>query len=158
MNPVDLTVRALRSLQGSLLKLGFRRSGKNLKVCHGCSFSYSSIIVGNDVFIGPKCSFQSAHGTILIGDRVMFGPEVMIIGGDHKHRQGKAIRHITKNHGDDGTISIGSDCWIGARAILLKDVSIGDAVIIGAGSIVNFDLPSNHIYVGTPLRYKLIER
>ena len=49
-------------------------------------------------------------------------------------------------------IIIGNNCWIGASAVLLKDVHIGDNVIIGAGSVVTKDIPSNCIAAGIPAK------
>ena len=53
-----------------------------------------------------------------------------------------------------GTISkkiiIGSDIWIGARVTILSDVKINDRVVVGAGSLVNKNLESGYLYVGTP--------
>lgn len=48
--------------------------------------------------------------------------------------------------------SIGSDVWVGANAVVLKGVSIGDGAIIGAGSVVTKDVPPYAIVVGNPAR------
>lgn len=47
---------------------------------------------------------------------------------------------------------IGNNCVIGIRAIILPGVIIGDHVLIGAGSVVTKDIPSNSIAVGVPAR------
>lgn len=47
---------------------------------------------------------------------------------------------------------IGSYCFIGARSIIMPGVKIGDQVIIGSGSVVTKDIPSNSIAVGNPAR------
>jgi acetyltransferase-like isoleucine patch superfamily enzyme len=47
-------------------------------------------------------------------------------------------------------IIIGSGCFIGANAIILKGVTIGDNTIIGAGSVVTKDIPSNVFAAGVP--------
>ena len=66
--------------------------------------------------------------------------------------------HITSDQNKplayQGTISkkiiIGSDIWIGARVTILSDVKINDRVVVGAGSLVNKNLESGYLYVGTP--------
>ena len=47
-------------------------------------------------------------------------------------------------------VSIGSNVWIGGNCVVLPGVSIGDNSIIGAGSVVTKDIPSNVVAVGNP--------
>ena len=47
---------------------------------------------------------------------------------------------------------IGKNCWIGAGAILLPGVTVGDNTVIGAGSVVTKDLPAGVVAVGNPCR------
>ena len=47
-------------------------------------------------------------------------------------------------------IEIGNDVWIGGNVAVLPGVKIGNNVVIGAGSIVNKDIPSNIVSVGNP--------
>lgn len=47
---------------------------------------------------------------------------------------------------------IGNRCFVGSRAIIMPGVSIGDECIIGAGSVVTHDVPSNSIVAGVPAR------
>ncbi|HIV68248.1 MAG TPA: sugar O-acetyltransferase [Candidatus Butyricicoccus stercorigallinarum] len=49
-------------------------------------------------------------------------------------------------------IHIGRNCWIGAGAIILPGVTIGDNAVIGAGSVVTRDIPPNVVAVGSPCR------
>lgn len=49
-------------------------------------------------------------------------------------------------------VHIGVNCWIGAGAIIMPGVTIGDNVVIGAGSVVTRDIPSNVVAVGNPCR------
>ncbi len=51
-----------------------------------------------------------------------------------------------------GKVTIGKNCFIGAKSLILPNVTIGDNVIIGAGSVVTKDIPSNSIAVGNPCR------
>jgi virginiamycin A acetyltransferase len=59
-----------------------------------------------------------------------------------------------------GPIRIGNDVWIGARAIVVSGVSIGDGAVIGAGSVVTSDVPPYAVVVGVPgriLKYRFSE-
>ena len=51
-----------------------------------------------------------------------------------------------------GKIIIGNNCFIGARSTILPGVTIGDNTIIGAGSVVTKDIPSNVVAVGNPCK------
>lgn len=124
-----------------------------MKLCEGGTFTYRTISIGSDVFIGRGCCFQSEHGEIRIGDCVMFGPGVNIHGGNHDISAG-VIPMIkrTKQLGEDGLVSIGNDVWIGANAIILAGVSIGNGAVVAAGSVVNKDVPKNSVVGGVPAK------
>jgi acetyltransferase-like isoleucine patch superfamily enzyme len=49
-------------------------------------------------------------------------------------------------------VTIGSNVFIGARAIILKGTHIGDGAVVGAGSVVTGDVPANRIVAGNPAR------
>jgi len=106
---------------------------------------------GRNIHVGDY--FYANYDTVIldgakvtIGDRVLFGPKV---------------GHYTSNHSFDARerelggciakpISIGNRCWLAANVTVLPGVTIGDDVIIGAGSVVTHDIPSNVIAVGNP--------
>ena len=52
-----------------------------------------------------------------------------------------------------GKISIGKNCFIGCRCIILPNVTIGDNCIVGAGSLVNKSIPSGQVWAGTPAHF-----
>lgn len=47
---------------------------------------------------------------------------------------------------------VGKRCFIGANAVIMPGIKIGDEVIIGSGAIVTKDIPSNSIAVGNPAK------
>lgn len=53
---------------------------------------------------------------------------------------------------DNMPVHVGRNCWIGAGAIIMPGVTIGDNTVIGAGSMVTKDIPSNVVAVGNPCR------
>lgn len=61
--------------------------------------------------------------------------------------------HI-RNQGleDAKPITVGSNVWFGGNVTVLPGVTIGDNVVIGAGSVVTHDIPSNSVAVGNPCR------
>lgn len=130
----------------------FSKIGKDVYVGKNGIFTYKNIEIGDDVYIGANAVFQSTYGKIKIGNHVMFGPGVNIHGGNHKINEvGSLMKHSSKKQmGDDGVITIEDDCWIGANAIILTNVTIGKGSIIGAGAVVTKSLPPYSIYTGVP--------
>lgn len=139
----------------------FKSHGENIYFANNCIFTESSITLGNNIYIGPGCIFRSSYGEIEIGDHVMFGPGVHIHGGNHIIDEVGCYMDCANNKkkdGDDGKVTVGNDCWIGANAIILKNVTIGDGCVIGAGAIVSKDVPAYSIYTGIPHACKIRPR
>ena len=129
----------------------FEKCGEKVYLGRRCIFTPQNISIGNDVYIGDNACIQSAHGKIIIGNHVMFGPNVHIHGGNHKYNCiGIYMKDIVnKKPNEDGIVKICDDVWIGAGAIILKGVAIGEGSIIGAGSIVTKDVNPYSIVVGS---------
>lgn len=85
---------------------------------------------------------------IFVGDNTMFGPNVTIATAGHPITP--ELRQ--KGYQYNAPVHIGKNCWLGAGVIVLPGISIGDNVVIGAGSIVTKDLPSNVVAVGNPCK------
>lgn len=85
---------------------------------------------------------------IYVGDYTMFGPNVTVATAGHPLLPQLRQRGLQYNM----PVHIGKNCWIGAGAILVPGVTIGDNVVVGAGSIVTKDLPDNVVAVGNPCR------
>jgi acetyltransferase-like isoleucine patch superfamily enzyme len=82
----------------------------------------------------------------------MMGEDVMFLGGGHKFDNPEVYIGAEGNMLDT-PLEIGVDVWIGARAIVLPGCKrIGAHSIIGAGSVVTRDIPSNTVAVGNPCR------
>jgi len=83
---------------------------------------------------------------IYVGDRTMFGPNVTIATAGHP-----IIPELrAQGYQYNAPVHIGANCWLGAGVIVLPGITIGDNVVIGAGSIVTKDLPDNVVAVGNP--------
>jgi acetyltransferase-like isoleucine patch superfamily enzyme len=104
------------------------------------------LIAGPFCYIGPGCQIGSR---VEIGAYSMFGPEVLVIGGDHLwNRPGLPI--IFSGRPSLGRTIIGPDVWIGARAIIRAGVRIGRGAIIGAGAVITKDVPDYEVHCGVP--------
>ena len=53
-------------------------------------------------------------------------------------------------YGSAGKVTIGSNCFIGMNALIMKGATIGDNCVIGSGSIVTGTIPPNSVAVGNP--------
>lgn len=125
--------------------------GKNVYLGNGGIATYENISIGNHVYIGSNYVLQSAHGKIIIGNHVMFGPGVHIHGGNHIYnRVGEYMDTITKQDASDGEVVIEDDVWIGSNAIVLSGVHIGYGSIVGAGAVVTKDVAEGSIVAGNP--------
>lgn len=85
-------------------------------------------------------------GHIYIGDKVMFGPNVMIATAGHPINPELRERGLQFNK----DVYIGENTWIGGNVVILPGVHIGRNTVIGAGSVVTKDIPDNVIAVGNP--------
>ena len=85
---------------------------------------------------------------ITIGDNCMFGPNVVLATAGHPILPELRLRGLQYNM----PIRIGKNCWIGAGALVMPGVTIGDNTVIGAGSVVTRDIPANVVAVGNPCR------
>lgn len=85
---------------------------------------------------------------IYVGDDTLFGPNVTLATAGHPIDP--ELRQ--KGYQYNAPIHIGKNCWIGAGVLVMPGVTIGDNVVIGAGSVVTKDLPSDVIAVGNPCK------
>lgn len=92
-----------------------------------------------------SCYIQGING-VIIGDDTIFAPGVKIISANHVKND------FTKHDKTIGPIVIGKRCWIGANAVILPGVRLGDDVIVGAGSVVTKSFDSNLIIAGCPAK------
>lgn len=108
--------------------------GFNIKVGKNFYSNHNLVILdcaevrfGDNVFIGPNCGFYTAIHPIDAGQRKM------------EIEWAKPIK-------------VGNDVWFGGSVTVLPGVTIGDNVVIGAGSVVVKDIPSGVVAVGNPCK------
>lgn len=140
----------------ALCKLGIK-VGKNVSIgrnsiieCTGVIRELGEgLIIGDNVGIAPN-AFIAVRGIVEIGENTIFGPGVSI------HAENHVFSDIDKPIRLQGAtrkgISIGSDCWVGSKAVILDGSSIGNGCIIAAGAVVNKCFPDNTIIGGVPAK------
>lgn len=103
--------------------------------------------VGAESFVNANLYVLSA-GRVKIGEHCFIGPNCQFFTPNHA--MDKMLRRDGWQY--DAPITIGDDCWLGGSVILLPGVTIGDNVVIGAGSVVTKDVPSGVVVAGNPAR------
>lgn len=146
--------RARRRLKMLLLRPLFKRHGSNFIFDPDAIYSFETIEVGSDVFIGAGAVLRAPESGIRIGNKVMFGPNVTIMGGDHNTSVVGQFMFDTKikRPEDDLVVTIEDDVWIATGAILLKGVRLGRGCIVAAGAVVTRDVPPYTVVAGVPAR------
>jgi acetyltransferase-like isoleucine patch superfamily enzyme len=134
----------------------FGRHGAHFHFDPRGDYHYESIYCGDHVSLGGRPSLLATRSKIIIGNHVMFGPEVVIQGGNHRvdvvGRFMDTITEAEKRPEDDRDVIIGDDVWIGARAIVLHGVTIGRGAVVAAGAVVTKGVPPYAIVGGVPAR------
>ena len=132
----------------SLLRRLFGRVGENATVVppFHCDYGYN-IEVGANFFLNAGC-------VILDGAKVVFGDNVFVAPHCGFYTAGHPLDVARRNQGLEYArpITIGNDCWIASNVVICGGVTIGDRVVIGAGSVVTRDIPSDSLAAGNPCR------
>lgn len=108
------------------------------------------------VEIGNFCTLVgvivATNGDISIGDYGLLAHEVVIAQHDYWAPCGAYASAPHRSAGPDHRVSIGENVWIGARAVLVGNLTIGDNAVVGAAALVAGDVPPNCIFAGNPGR------
>lgn len=107
------------------------------------------IRIGNNVGIG-EYAYLGGAGGLTIGDDCIVGQYFSCHPENHNfHAVDTPIRHQGVSRSG---ISLGKDCWVGAKVTLLDGVSVGDHSVIAAGAVVTRSFPSYSVIAGVPAR------
>lgn len=135
--------------RNQLLKQMFAEIGENcyIEPPFHANFGGKHVHFGKNIYANFNLTMVD-DGHIYVGDYTMFAPGVIVATAGHPILP--ELRETVYQY--NMPVHIGKNCWIGAGAIILPGVTIGDQVIVGAGSVVTKDLPSNVVAVGNPCR------
>lgn len=101
--------------------------------------------VGKEVFVNFGCTFLD-QGGITLEDGVFIGPEAKIITENHPEEP--ALRRTLSVK----PVIIRRNAWIGAGAVILPDVTVGENAIVAAGAVVTKNVPDNTVVAGVPAK------
>ena len=143
-NALDLPMEQRHALLAE--RLAYAGKGATIRPPFHCDYGYN-ISLGRDVFLNFNCVILDVV-EVTIGDGTQIAPGVQILTADHP--RDPAVRQTGVEYGKP--VRIGRNVWIGAGAILLPGVTIGDDALIGAGSIVTRDVAAGVTVIGNPAR------
>lgn len=141
--PPDQTEKIERLIRAILGK-----AGKNISFLAPFYCDYGkNIKVGNNFYANYNCIILDV-GPVIIGDNVMFGPNVSLLTAGHP------VHPVSRNSGYEYGlgITIGNNVWIGGNTVVNPGVSIGDNSVIGSGSVVTKNIPENVVAAGNPCK------
>ena len=131
----------------------FASAGKNcfIETPVTSSWGCSNVHLGDGVYCNFNVSFVD-DTDIYIGDGVMIGPNVTFTTTGHPISS--RLRNPNKNtvYSFSLLIRVKNSAWIGANAVIMPGVTIGENSVVGAGSVVTSDIPDNSVACGVPCR------
>lgn len=106
------------------------------------------IRIGNGNYFNRNVMIDACN-LVEIGHNNMFGPDIYVTDSDHSVAAGVSPKDLPMRY---GTVRIGNNCWIGAKAVILKNVALGDGCVVAAGAVVNRSVEPGQVVAGVPAR------
>ncbi len=124
--------------------------GIDVVIKNRCYFGNGSKLkVGNYSQLGQN---SRLGGPIEIGDYVMMGPDVVIMGVTHDVSNPKKNMIDETNPSIEDPVHIGDNVWLGTRVVILPGVTLGNNCIVGAGAVVTKSFSDNSVIGGVPAK------
>lgn len=111
-----------------------------------CDYGYN-IEVGENFYMNVGCVILD-EAKVKFGDNVFIAPNCAFYTAGHPfdvEQRNKGLEYAKP-------IKVGNNVWIGGNVVFVPGVTIGDNCVIGAGSVVTKDIPSNSLAVGNPCK------
>ena len=137
-----------KSIRGFFVRGMVDKCGKNVNIEHGAFLaSGKGIEIGNNSGLGLG---SRVTGPLKIGNDVMMAPGVMIFTQNHETSDLSIPMRLQT--APKFEVKIGNDVWIGANAMILPGITVGNGCIIAAGAVVTHDVPDYAIVGGNPAK------
>ncbi len=139
-----------RRFRQMLCKMIFVSTGDWINIQRRVYFGRNIVKIGHESGLGE--GFHVQNSELEIGDYVMTGPDVMVLGGGHVFKS-KSQRIGSQGNLPKTKLVIEDDVWIGARVTILGNCRIiGKGAVVGACSVVTKDIPEYAIVAGNPAK------
>jgi len=106
----------------------------------------NKLIIRSGTYVNRYTIFD-AHTQLEIGRDCMIGPHCYVTDADHGTDPGKSVKEQSMKK---SSVIIEDEVWLGTNVVVLPGVRIGKGAVVGAGSVVTRDLPSNSVAFGRP--------
>jgi maltose O-acetyltransferase len=140
----------LRTYKHQELKKQLKSCGRGVRFRREVSIEHpQNVVLGNKIYIGPNVLLDG-RGGITVGDFTTLGCNVMILSANHDYLSNALpYEHNVYIH---KPVSIGRNVWIGANALIVPGVEIGDGAIVAAGCVVTSNVEPLAIVGSQPMR------
>jgi acetyltransferase-like isoleucine patch superfamily enzyme len=140
-----------RDLELQIGKRGKIRFGRFVWVGDGTKIRCheGEVTIGAKTVMGQECTI-SAYKHVRIGEQCVIADRAMFIDFDHGSVEVERPIRVQGIYKRD--VDVGSNCWIGYGACILRGVRVGDNAIVGTNSVVTKDVPANAIVGGVPAK------
>lgn len=142
-------------IRGPVNALDFLKLDRGCAIDRGCivwlepeSETQPLISLGERVYIGPYC-YLGSRAPLTVGRDTIIGGYSYVITANHRSLPGIPVQDQGY---DSAPVCIGEDVWIGCHVVVLPGVTIGDHAIIGAGAVVNRNVPAGEKWAGVPAK------
>jgi acetyltransferase-like isoleucine patch superfamily enzyme len=137
----------------ALCRKKFEYFGKDAEFRPGAiAVTCSQISIGEKVVIRPNTMlFADSDAKIIIEDNVLMGSGIHIYVGNHRYDM-SGVPIIEQGHYPSKDVVVKEGAWIGANAMLLSGVIVGNNSVVGAGSVVTKSVPDNVVVAGNPAK------
>ena len=131
--------------------------GNNVSVMSHCVLEctgyLAEMVLGNNISIGEYSHITCAQ-KMVIGDGLLTGRYVLITDNAHGENLPNELNipPLERRVCSSGPVTIGRNVWIGDKATILPDVTIGDGAVIAANAVVTKDVPPFSVAAGCPAR------
>ncbi|MHA3704363.1 acyltransferase [Jatrophihabitans sp. YIM 134969] len=178
MNSPALPVRLRRRVERDLRLVAANSRSPRARFGRGCDVRAGLVLTlegRGRVDVGPDCVLDRGltlwsagvveigantvlghHVTLAARDRLTIGRDCLLAElvsvRDHDHALDRTDVPIAQQGERTAPVRIGDDVWIGAKATVVRGVTIGDHAVVGAGAVVTADVPDWAVVVGVPAR------
>lgn len=132
-------------------RLKFAHKGKNVKILPHFKFGHTENLTLHDNIVLGENIFINAHGGVEIGSGTITGPDVMIFSVNHIYNSMDVLPFSEEL--SFKKVTIGENCWIGARVFICPGVELKEGTIVAAGSVVTKSFPACSVIGGNPASF-----
>ena len=137
-----------KRLRQALLRAQLNKCGENFRIYGRARIDMAGLVsLGNNVSLNEGSLIIARHAPVTIGDNVTISAAAIITSAGHDYKgDSPHARHESK------PVVIKNNAWIGANAIILPGVTIGEGSVIAASAVVTKNVAANTLVAGIPTK------